>query len=177
MIIQPEPLLKAIESVKDVNTKVLLTSPSGRLLNQDKVKKLAEEDNICIICGHYEGIDQRVIDRYIDEEISVGDYILSGGEYAALIILDAIARYIPGFMSNPDSLKEESFEYNLLEYPQYTRPAEINGITVPEVLLSGNHKKIEEWRLFKAIEKTRKIRPDLYIRYLYQKIQEHIKKE
>ncbi len=177
MVLQAGPLFKAIESVKTIRTKMLLTSPSGRMLNQELVKELSGENDICIICGHYEGVDQRVIDRYIDYEISIGDYIISGGEYGALIILDSISRYVPGFMSNPESLVQESFEDNLLEYPQYSRPDEIDGWEVPDILLSGNHEKIREWRTSKAIEKTMKIRPDLYNKYLNRKTQNLKKKE
>ncbi len=177
MVLQPGPLFRAIESAKDVRTKIILTSPGGMVFNQELAVNLLEEDEICIICGHYEGIDQRVLDRYVDYEISIGDYIISGGEYAALIILDSIARYVPGFMSNPDSLIKESFKDNLLEYPQYTRPAEIDGLKVPDVLLSGDHKKILEWRIEKSIEKTKRIRPDLYAKYMNKKEQESKKEE
>lgn len=170
MVLRPEPVLKALAAVKDEGTKTVLTSPGGRLLSQGLVKELARERELCIICGHYEGIDQRVIDQAVDLELSVGDYILSGGEYAALVILDAIARYVPGFMSNSDSLLEESFESGLLEYPQYTRPASIDGIAVPEVLLSGNHGEISKWRHSKSEEKTRTLRPDLYRRYIMRKL-------
>jgi tRNA (guanine37-N1)-methyltransferase len=169
MVLQPGPLFRAIESVKEKNTKIILTTPAGRVFNHELVEELLEEEDICIICGHYEGIDQRVIDRYIDYEISIGDYIISGGEYAALIILDSIARFVPGFMSNPDSLIAESFRDSLLEYPQYTRPSEIDGLAVPAILLSGDHKKILEWRTEQSIEKTRKVRPDLYAEYLNKK--------
>jgi tRNA (guanine37-N1)-methyltransferase len=166
MVLEPEPLFRAVESVKNIRTKVVLTSPSGTLLTQELVKELSKEENISIICGRYEGIDQRVIDRYVDYELSIGDYVISGGEYAALVIMDSIARYVPGFMSNPESLTEESFQGYLLEYPQYTRPSEIEGWEVPAVLLSGDHKKIQEWRKEKSIEKTEKVRPDLYKKYL-----------
>ncbi len=166
MVLKTEPLSKAIEFAGDRKRKIVLTSPAGVLLTQDIVKELSEEDNISIICGHYEGIDQRIVDKYVDYELSIGDYIVSGGEYAALVIIDAIARYIPGFMSNPDSLNEESFESNLLEYPHYTRPDEIDGMKVPDILLSGDHGKIKKWRLEKSIEKTKKVRPDLYKKYL-----------
>ena len=162
MVLKPEPLFRAIESIRNEKTKVILTTPSGLPLNQNIVKELAKEEDICIICGHYEGVDQRVIDRYVDCELSIGDYVLSGGEYAALVILDAIARYVPGFMSNPDSLNEESFEDDLLEYPHYTRPYDLEGWRTPDILLSGNHEKIKKWRIEKRIEKTKKIRPDLY---------------
>lgn len=169
MVLMPEPLFMALSAVKDSKTRVVLTSPSGRLLTQNVVKELAREDELCIICGRYEGVDQRVVDRFVDDEISVGDYVLSGGEYAALVMVDAIARYIPGFMSNSESLKEESFENDLLEYPQYTRPAEIEGMRVPDILISGDHGKIRQWRLDQSIEKTRRVRPDLYNRYLLGK--------
>jgi tRNA (guanine37-N1)-methyltransferase len=166
MVLEPEPVFRAVESVKKAGTKVILTSASGILLTQALVRELSREEDISIICGRYEGVDQRVIDRYVDYEISVGDYIISGGEYAALVIIDSIARYVPGFMSNPESLTEESFQSNLLEYPQYTRPAEIEGCEVPAVLLSGDHKKIQEWRKEKSIEKTQRVRPDLFEKYL-----------
>lgn len=169
MVLMPEPLFRALSAVKDSKTRVVLTSPSGRLLTQNVVKELAREDELCIICGRYEGVDQRVVDRFVDDEISVGDYVLSGGEYAALVMVDAIARYVPGFMSNSESLKEESFENDLLEYPQYTRPAEIEGMRVPDILISGDHGKIRQWRRDQSIEKTRRVRPDLYNRYLLGK--------
>ena len=170
MVLKPEPLMKALDSGRSKKGITLLTSPGGRVLDQNLVKDLSRSDEIDIICGHYEGVDQRVIDEYVDFEISVGDYILSGGEFASLIIIDSVARYIPGFMSNQESLQDESFEDNLLEYPQYTRPESIRGLTVPGVLLSGHHEKIKSWRKEKSIEKTRKVRPDLYQRYLLNKI-------
>jgi len=170
MVLLPAPLFKAIESNKGNDTKVVMPGPGGTVLTQDLVKQLTHEKEICFICGHYEGIDQRVVDKHVDMEISVGDYVLSGGEYATLVIVDAVSRYVPGFMSNSDSLLEESFEGDLLEYPHYTRPAEFRGMKVPEVLINGNHKKISEWRLEKSIEKTSRVRPDLYKRYLFRKL-------
>lgn len=166
MVLMPGPLFRALEPMHNSGARIILTSPSGRQYNQEMVEELSRIKEICIICGHYEGVDQRVIDRYVHQEISIGDYVLSGGEFAALVILDSLARYIPGFMSNTESLLEETFEGGLLEYPQYTRPAEIEGMKVPEVLLSGNHARIREWRWEQRIEKTRKVRPDLYARYL-----------
>ncbi len=168
MVLLPEPLIKAVESVGSSTGKVILTSASGTLLNQDLVKEFSRERDLTVICGHYEGVDQRVIDSCIDQEISIGDYILSGGEFAALVILDAVARYVPGFMSNSESLSEESFENGLLEYPQYTRPADTGGMKVPDILLSGNHKEIEKWRRLKSIEKTKRVRPDLYKKFLLE---------
>lgn len=170
MVLLPGPLFRAVEDNRAENTKVVLTTPGGELLTQDLVKKLHSEGDLCIICGHYEGVDQRVIDRHVDYEISIGDYIVSGGEFAALVLIDAIARYVPGFMSNAGSLDEESFERGLLEYPQYTRPAEISGMSVPGVLLSGNHSEIRKWRTHKSIEKTRETRPDLYRGYILRKL-------
>ncbi len=166
MVLKPEPFFNCLDNVKSKNTKVLLTTPGGIPLKQGLVKELSNEEEFCIICGHYEGVDQRVSDRYVDLEVSVGDYVLSGGEYAALIIVDAIARNVPGFMSNSASLDNESFENDLLEYPQYTRPAEYADSKVPEVLLSGNHEEIRKWRHAKSIEKTKKVRPDLYKKFI-----------
>ena len=170
MVLTPAPLFRAIEENECSGSKIVYTSPSGVKFNQELVGEMSRFNEISIICGHYEGIDQRVIDTFVDYEISIGDYVLSGGEYAALVITDAIARHIPGFMSNSDSLVEESFESDLLEYPQYSRPADYNGLKVPEVLLSGNHKDIAEWRYSKRIEKTKGIRPDLYKKFLKRKI-------
>ena len=170
MVLKPEPLFRAIESNRLDGTVVVYTTPAGRLLNQNLVKMLSGERDICIICGNYEGVDQRVVDRFVDYEISVGDYILSGGEFASLVIIDAISRYIPGFMSNAGSLEDESFEEDLFEYPHYTRPNEIAGLRVPDVLISGNHEMIKKWRLAKSIEKTKRERPELYKRYLYRRM-------
>ncbi len=170
MVLTPGPLFRAIEENESSGSKIIYTSPSGVKFTQELVGEMSSFNEISIICGHYEGIDQRVIDTFVDYEISIGDYVLSGGEYAALVITDAIARYIPGFMSNSDSLVEESFESDLLEYPHYSRPADYNGLKVPEVLLSGNHKDIAEWRYSKRIEKTKGIRPDLYKKFLKRKI-------
>ena len=161
MVLMPGPLNGAIESVKEPGTRVILTSASGRLLNQDLVKELTAHDDLCIVCGHYEGVDQRVIDRHVDYEISIGDYVLSGGEIAALALLDACVRLIPGVMGAADSGSEESFENGLLEYPHYTRPREWEGREIPEILLSGDHGKIARWRRAEAERLTGARRPDL----------------
>ncbi len=161
MVLMPGPLAGAIESVRQAGAAVVVTSASGALLTQDLVKELAGHSGLCIVCGHYEGVDQRIIDRYVDYEISVGDYVLSGGEYASLVIIDAVSRLVPGFMSNKESLAEESFEQDLLEYPHYTKPQMYENHEVPEILLSGDHKKIQAWRMKQALEKTKKLRPDL----------------
>jgi tRNA (guanine37-N1)-methyltransferase len=170
MVLMAGPLAGAVESVKTDRTRVVLASASGALLTQELVKRLAAHEELCLLCGHYEGVDQRFIDRYVDEEVSIGDYVLSGGEFAALVIMDAVARYVPGFMSNRESLVEESFEMDLLEYPHYTRPEDIFGIKVPDVLIGGNHKLIGEWRRDESIRKTKRVRPDLYRKYLMRKI-------
>ena len=166
MVLQAEPLFNCLDEVKRENTLVVLASASGRPLTQKFVKELSTQQNIAIVCGHYEGVDQRVIDRYVDMEISIGDYVLSGGEYAALVIMDSLARYEDGFMSNNESLLEESYENDLLEYPQYTRPAEFRGMKVPEVLINGNHAKIRAWRQMMSEEKTKNVRSDLFARYM-----------
>ena len=166
MVLTPAPVFKAIESVKKSNVPLLLTSPAGRVLDRDFIKEFSKKEEISIVCGNYEGVDQRVIDRYIDYEVSIGDYVLSGGEFAALVIVNALSRCLPGFMSNASSLDEESFEENLLEYPHYTRPREIEGMAVPEILLNGNHEKIRLWRETQSIEKTKRVRPDLYKKYI-----------
>lgn len=138
-----------------------MLSPRGNRLNQEKARALAKMGHLIVICGHYEGVDQRVSDYYIDEELSIGDYVLSGGEPAAIVVIDTLTRLVPGFMGNGSSLEKESFEGKLLEFPQYTRPEEFEGHRVPKVLLKGNHKDIENWRNDKSLELTRKRRPDL----------------
>jgi tRNA (guanine37-N1)-methyltransferase len=165
MVLKPEPLFRCLDTIRYQNEKIIATTPGGIPLQQGLVKELSLEDDLIILCGHYEGIDQRVIEKYVDVEISIGDYILSGGEFAALVIVDTVARYQPGFMSNSESLCEESFENGLLEYPQYTRPAEYDAMPVPRVLLEGNHAKIKEWRFQKSLEKTKLMRPDLYKKF------------
>ncbi|MBE7076755.1 MAG: tRNA (guanosine(37)-N1)-methyltransferase TrmD [Clostridiales bacterium] len=160
MVMMCEPLFKAIESVKKDNSKIYYMSPRGKVFNQELAKELSTFEHIIFICGHYEGIDQRVIDYFNIEELSIGDYVLTGGELPAMVVSDSIIRLIPGVIKE-DSTKEESFSENLLEYNQYTRPAEFRGIKVPEILLSGNHKKIEEFRKNESITITKKNRPDL----------------
>jgi tRNA (guanine37-N1)-methyltransferase len=147
MVMKIEPIYRALEDLKKKNSHVVLTSPKGNILSPKVGKSLARKDHIVIICGHYEGLDERVREHLIDQEVSVGNYILSGGELPALIITDVLLRFVPGVLGNPDSLKEESFEKNIeIEYPQYTRPAEFKGWKVPDILLSGDHAKIQNWR-------------------------------
>lgn len=160
MVIKPEPLFKALDSVDAMDKRVVYASPSGRRLTQDYARELSQEPELVFICGHYEGIDQRVIDRYVDDEISIGDYVVSSGEVATLVIIDALYRLIDGVITD-SSLDEESFTGPLLEYPQYTRPETYCGMSVPDILLSGHHANIEKWRLQKRLEKTLSNRPDL----------------
>lgn len=160
MVIRPDVVYDAYESVKDENAKVIYMSPKGKVLNQEKVKALSKENHLIILCGHYEGIDQRVLDEIVDEEISIGDYVLTGGEIPAMVLVDSVSRYVEGVLSE-GSTSEESFSDGLLEYPQYTRPEEFRGKKVPEVLISGHHENIKRWRKEKSLEITKKNRPDL----------------
>ncbi len=164
MVLKPEPLGNALESINAKDKHVIYLSPSGKLFNENLAYNLSKKEAVVLICGRYEGIDQRIIDLYVDEEVSVGDYILSGGEIAAEVVIDATARLVKGVI-NSVSLEEESLVGGLLEYPQYTRPREFKGVKVPEILLSGNHKEIEKWRLRKSIEKTLARRPELLEKY------------
>lgn len=161
MLLKPEPMFSALDAIKKHNSYIIYLSPKGSLFNQNKAKELAGKEHIVLIPGHYEGIDQRIIDKCVDEEISVGDYVLTSGELPALMIIDAVGRLLPGVLGSDESSIEESHSSNLLEYPQYTRPESYMGLEVPDILLSGHHKNIEEWRLFKAIEITLERRPDM----------------
>ena len=162
MVMMPDVVYDAYSSVTDKeNAKVIYLSPQGKVLNQEKVKELSKENHLILLCGHYEGIDQRVLDEIVDEEISIGDYVLTGGEIPAMVLIDSVSRYVKGVLKE-ESVAEESFSNNkLLEYPQYTRPEEFRGKKVPEVLISGHHENIKKWREEKALEVTKKKRPDL----------------
>lgn len=160
MIMKPDVVYDAYKSIKDENAKVIYMSPQGKTLNQEKVEELSRQSHLIILCGHYEGIDQRVIDKIVDEEISIGDYVLTGGEIPAMVLIDSVSRYIKGVL-NQESICEESFSNGLLEYPQYTRPEIFEGEKVPEILLSGHHENINQWRREQSINITKKKRPDL----------------
>lgn len=160
MVMKADVVYDAYQSVREEGAKVIFLSPQGKTLNQDKVKKLAKEKYLILLCGHYEGIDQRVIDEIVDEEISIGDYVLTGGELPAMVLIDSVSRYVDGVLSE-ESIKEESFTNNLLEYPQYTRPETFHGIKVPEVLLSGHHENIKKWREEQSLKNTLQKRPNL----------------
>ncbi len=162
MVMTPQPIHDCILAVDpERKAKRIYMSPRGKRLDQQLVKQLAQETNLLFLCGHYEGVDQRVLDLDIDMELSIGDYVLSGGELPAMVVIDSILRYVPNVLGNKQSTEEESFSSNLLEYPHYTRPQEFLGLTVPEVLVSGNHAKIEAWRKQQSLEITKKNRPDL----------------
>lgn len=164
MVMKPRPLFEAVEKIKeeiDSSSRVILLSPQGKPINQPKVKELARERVLIFICGHYEGVDERVREHLVDEEISLGDYVLTGGELAAMVVVDAVARMLPGVLGSEDSAREDSFYKGLLDYPQYTRPSDFRGWKVPSVLLSGNHQKVKEWRRKKMLEATLRKRPDL----------------
>ena len=161
MVMMPEPIGNAIEAIDpDHKARRIYMSPKGKTLVQQKVFELLEYDRLLLLCGHYEGVDQRVLDLYIDEEISIGDYVLTGGELPAMVLTDCVSRYVDGVL-NTSSLIDESFSDNLLEYPQYTRPQIYKGLSVPEVLRSGDHAKVDEWRREQSLKLTEKLRPDL----------------
>ncbi|MBO5374823.1 MAG: tRNA (guanosine(37)-N1)-methyltransferase TrmD [Clostridia bacterium] len=170
MLMATQPICDCFDAVSKMQgegkSRVIYMSPRGRIFNHSIAKELSEYDNLTILCGHYEGIDQRVIDEIVDEEISIGDYVLTGGELPACILVDAVSRLIDGVLSDESCYEDESIASGLLEYPQYTRPAVFRGKEVPEVLLSGHHANIEAWRLERSIELTRERRPDLYDAYI-----------
>ncbi len=161
MVMTPEPIVDAIESVKAEESRIIYMSPQGKTLDQDMVNSLSNEKHLILLCGHYEGIDNRVINNHIHEEISVGDYVLTGGEIPAMVLIDAVTRLLPGVLASEESYSDESHYNGLLEYPQYTRPNQFRGLKVPDVLLSGNHKEIEKWRHYESLKATYLKRPDL----------------
>lgn len=177
MVMMPQPIFDALRGIKAEGKKILYMSPRGRVLDKDKIQELSQLSELVILCGHYEGVDQRVIDCWEMEEVSIGDYILTGGELPAMVLVDSVARLIPGVLSGEDSAMEESVYSGLLEYPQYTQPREYEDIPVPEVLLSGHHKNIDLWRFEKSLELTREVRPDMFEDYCRERTQELDKAE
>jgi tRNA (guanine37-N1)-methyltransferase len=161
MVMKPEPVFAAIEEVQTPGCRRIYLTPDGTPLSPALAKELSQQSHLVLLSGHYEGIDQRIRDRVIDQEISIGDYVLTNGTLAAAVLIDAVCRFIPGVLGEEKSLTHESFTSKLLDFPQYTRPAEFRGMSVPEILLSGNHAEIEKWRHARQVEKTRQVRPDL----------------
>lgn len=166
MVMTADPIFRALESVSAKGKKIIYMSPRGKILNEDKIVEFSQCEELVLLCGHYEGIDERVLDYWNVEEVSVGDYILTGGELPAMILVDAVARLVPGVLGNDNAHQEESIYSGLLEYPQYTKPREYEGMAVPEVLVSGNHKLIHLWKFEKSLELTQEKRPDLLKSFL-----------
>lgn len=162
MVMMADPIFGALESVKAEGKKIIYMSPRGKIIDQQKISELAELDEFVILCGHYEGIDQRVIDHWNIEEVSIGDYVLTGGELPAMVLIDSVARMIPDVLGNANSALDESIYSGLLEHPQYTKPRNYRGLEVPEVLVSGNHKLINLWKFREALKLTKARRPDLF---------------
>ena len=177
MVMYAEPISAALEANGAEGKKILYMSPRGKVLTHEKVLELAEGDDFVILCGHYEGVDQRVIDYWDMEEVSIGDYILTGGELPAMVLIDSVARFIPGVLGNSEAHFEESICSGLIEYPQYTKPREWRGMQVPEVLLSGHHENIHLWQLENSLKLTKERRPDLFEAYVEEKYQGLSKKE
>ena len=161
MLLKPEPIFEAVENIAREKTRVVLLSPAGRVFNQAIARELALVDDLMLVCGHYEGFDERIREQLADDELSIGDYVLTNGALPAMVVIDAVTRLLPGALGDDQSAHDESFSHGLLEYPQYTRPAEFRGMKVPEVLLSGNHAEIAKWRSEQARLRTRERRPDL----------------
>ncbi len=168
MVLKPEPTVAAIEALQQPGCRRIYLTPDGVPFSGEIAQELSTQQHLILLSGHYEGIDQRIRDEVIDQEISIGDYVLTNGTLPAAVVIDALARFIPGVLGEEKSLTHESFTGKLLDFPQYTRPAEFRGKSVPEVLLSGNHGEIEKWRLARRIEKTRQVRPDLFKNYRHE---------
>lgn len=162
MVMMAQPIFDALRSIDPEPKRILYMSPRGKILDQEKIQELSHERELTILCGHYEGVDQRALDHWNMEEVSIGDYILTGGELAAMVLIDSVARLIPGVLASDDSATEESIYSGLLEYPQYTKPRSYGGYDVPEVLVSGNHKLIRLWKLEQSLRLTQEARPDLF---------------
>ncbi len=161
MLLKPEPIFEAVEHLADEATRVILLSPAGRVFNQATARELSQHPHLLLVSGSYEGFDERIREQLADDELSIGDYVLTNGALPAMVIIDAVTRLIPGALGKDESAVDESFSHGLLEYPQYTRPAEFRGLKVPEVLVSGNHAQIAKWRAEQAKQRTRERRPDL----------------
>ncbi|MEN8140141.1 MAG: tRNA (guanosine(37)-N1)-methyltransferase TrmD [Thermodesulfobacteriota bacterium] len=178
MVMKPEPLAAAVQAVRQAEgSRVVLLSPQGSSFNQAKAEELSSLSQLVLVCGRYEGLDQRFVDHYVDEEISIGDFILTGGELPAMLIIDAVTRLLPGVLGCAESVSDDSFSRGGLKYPQYTRPREFEGEEVPEVLLSGDHGRIERWRWLAAMAQTRRKRPDLFARLEFSPDEQELLRE
>jgi len=167
MVMAAQPVVDSIRACKKKNNgRVVYMTPQGHTFNQHMAEEFAKEEELVILCGHYEGIDERALESIVTDYVSIGDYVLTGGELPAMVVIDSVSRLVPGVLNNDESAQTESFSDGLLEYPQYTRPANYKGMEVPEVLLSGHHGNIEKWRHEKSLERTKKYRPDLYEKYM-----------
>ncbi len=169
MVMQAPPVCEAYQSIADkigTRPRVVYMTPQGTTFNQKMAEDFSKEEDLVILCGHYEGIDERALEKIVTDYVSIGDYVLTGGELPAMVVIDTVSRLVPGVLNNEESARTESFSDGLLEYPQYTRPVEYDGMRVPDVLLSGHHGNIEKWRHEKSLERTKKFRPDLYERYI-----------
>lgn len=169
MVMQVQPIYDAYSSIVnqlDYKPRTIYMTPQGKVFNQEIAKQLSNEKHLLVLCGHYEGVDERIIEQIVDDEISIGDYVLTGGELAAMVLIDSVSRLVPGVLASEQSFTGESLYNGLLEYPQYTRPAEYRGMKVPDVLLSGHHENIEKWRQQQSLQRTKHKRPDLYEKYM-----------
>ncbi len=166
MVMMAQPVFDALKKVKSKGQGLIYMSPKGKVIDEEYLRALSKRDEITILCGHYEGVDQRILDYFKAEEVSIGDYVLTGGELPAMVLIDSMARFIEGVLKGNESVEEESLYMGLLEYPHYTKPREYEGLKVPEVLFSGNHKEIEDWKFEESLRLTKKRRPDLFERYL-----------
>ncbi len=173
MLMKPGPVVEAIESVRGENSRVIYLSPQGKLLKHQKAVDLSKEDHLILLCGHYEGIDSRVVNHFVDEEISIGDYVLTGGELPAMVLIDSVLRWVDGVLGSADSAPTDSLANGLLQYDEFTKPRNFRGYEVPEVLYSGDHKAVDLWRQESSLKNTREKRPDLYRTYLENKEDNH----
>lgn len=175
MVMMAQPVFDALKKVKSKGQGLIYMSPKGKVIDEEYLRALSKRDEITILCGHYEGVDQRILDYFKAEEVSIGDYVLTGGELPAMVLIDSMARFIEGVLKGNESVEEESLYMGLLEYPHYTKPREYEGLKVPEVLFSGNHKEIEDWKFEESLRLTKKRRPDLFERYL-EDYEKHLSK-
>jgi tRNA (guanine37-N1)-methyltransferase len=177
MVLTPQPTVDAIRSVKKEGSRVIYLSPQGKLLTAKKCEELSKKEHLVLLCGHYEGVDERILMKEVDEEISIGDYVLTNGCIPAIVLVDGVSRFIPGVLGHPDAAKEDSFQEGIFDGPHYTKPIDFEGMEVPEVLRGGNHLEIRNWKLKESLKKTKRVRPELYAKYLLEQCQLLAKEE